>query len=184
MLPIRPRPGPRGPTPTWLVVLSVLLLAGVAVLWPLLTGLTWTEWMRDASRAVLPRRLSLSTPVQAPGCSLATLQGAYGGLGTGTNVSSPLVPPGPLAIVNVLRFDGRGGVTVLSETMSFNGEVRRLEAPVTASYEVRADCTGVLRFEAPNVFDMVILEGGAEVVAIHATAGFVHTLVLKRQSAR
>jgi hypothetical protein len=117
-------------------------------------------------------------------CSEATLRGAYGGLGTGTNVSSPLVPEGPLALVNVVVFDGQGHLSVPMETMSFGGDVRRLAAPVAATYAVAPDCTGSLAFAEPNVFDFVIVDGGAEVLAIHATPGFVHTVVLKRQAAR
>ena len=116
-------------------------------------------------------------------CSEATLRGAYGGLGMGTNVSSPLVPEGPLAIVNVVVFDGQGHLSVPMETMSFGGDVRRLTTPVAATYAVAPDCTGSLSFAGPNVFDFVIVGGGAEVLAIHATPGFVHTVVLKRQAA-
>ncbi|HEX2514601.1 MAG TPA: hypothetical protein VH257_07825, partial [Chloroflexota bacterium] len=115
---------------------------------------------------------------------VATLQGAYGGLGTGVNVSSPLLPEGPLAVLNVIVFDGQGRLSVPVETMSFGGDVRRLTTPVAATYAVAPDCTGSLNFEAPNVFDLVIVDGGAEVLAIHATPGFVHTLVLKRQAPR
>jgi hypothetical protein len=50
----RPRPPPRDP-PTWLLGLAVLLLAATAVLWPLLTGRTLTEWMRDVSGALVNR---------------------------------------------------------------------------------------------------------------------------------
>jgi hypothetical protein len=117
-------------------------------------------------------------------CSVATLRGAYGGLGTGTNVSSPLLPEGPLAVANLVVFDGQGHLRVPMETMSFGGDVRRLTEPVEATYAVAPDCTGSLSFEGPNVFDFVIVGGGAEVLAIHATPGLVHTVVLKRQAAR
>jgi hypothetical protein len=125
-----------------------------------------------------------SSPAAQPGarCSVATLRGPYGGLGTGVNVSSPLVPEGPLALVNLIVFDGRGHLSVPMETMSFGGDVRRLTEPVAATYTVAPDCTGSLSFEGPNDFDFVIVGGGAEVLAIHATPGFVHTVVLKRQT--
>jgi hypothetical protein len=126
------------------------------------------------------------SPAAAPdeACSAATLRGAYGGLGTGVNVSSPLLPEGPLALVNVVVFDGRGRLSVPMETMSFGGDVRRLTAPVAATYAVAPDCTGSLYFDEANVFDFVIVGGGAEVLAVHATPGLVHTVVLKRQTAR
>jgi hypothetical protein len=43
----------RGQTPTWLVGLAVLLLIAVMVLWPVVTGRTLTEWMRDVSGAAV-----------------------------------------------------------------------------------------------------------------------------------
>ena len=50
---VQPRSGPpRRDLPTWLVGLAVLLLAATAVLWPLLTGQTLTEWMRDLTGAL------------------------------------------------------------------------------------------------------------------------------------
>jgi hypothetical protein len=53
---VRPRPGPpRRDPPAWLVGLAVLLLAATAVLWPLLTGRTVTEWMRDVTGALVRR---------------------------------------------------------------------------------------------------------------------------------
>ena len=106
------------------------------------------------------RASSPARPGPAAPCSAATLRGAYGGLGTGTNVSSPLVPEGPLAIVNVVVFDGQGHLSVPMETMSFGGDVRRLTAPVAATYAVAKDCTGSLSFAGPNVFDFVIVGGG------------------------
>ena len=133
-----------------------------------------------ASRVSGPPRIA-GDP-DAP-CSVATLKGAYGGLGTGTNVSSPHVPQGPLAVLNVIVFDGQGRLSVPMETMSFGGDVHRLTAPVVATYAVAPDCTGSLTFDGPNDFDFVIVGGGAEVLAMHATPGFVHTVVLKRQAA-
>jgi hypothetical protein len=118
---------------------------------------------------------------------VASLAGSYGGLGTGTNVASPHVPIGPFAVVNRIVFDGQGRLTVPVETWSFNGTVGRLSAPVAATYTVEPDCTGTLVFDgvddanASTRFDVVLVDGGREVVAIHAEAGFVHTTVLKRQ---
>ena len=52
----RPRQDPpsRDP-PAWLIGLAVLGLAIVAVLWTQLTGRTLTEWMRDATSALVRR---------------------------------------------------------------------------------------------------------------------------------
>jgi hypothetical protein len=53
---VRPRSGsPRRDPPAWLVGLIVLLLAAIAVLWPLLTGRTLTEAMRDVTGALVRR---------------------------------------------------------------------------------------------------------------------------------
>jgi hypothetical protein len=124
----------------------------------------------------------------APARSVAPRRGAYGGPGTGVNVSSPLVlVGGPLAIVTVVVFDGHGHLSVPVETTRFGGDVRRLTAPAAATYDVARDRTGTLRFDEENVVDGGGSgrggRGGTEVLAIHAPPGFVHTVVLERRTA-
>jgi hypothetical protein len=53
---LRPRTNPpRRDPPAWFVWLVGLVLAATAVLWPLLTGRTLTEWTRAVTSALVRR---------------------------------------------------------------------------------------------------------------------------------
>jgi hypothetical protein len=73
------------------------------------------------------------------GCTLASLNGAYGARETGVIVN----PDGSkldLAIVGRVVFDGRGHFSG-TDTVSFNGAIARNETS-SGTYTMNADCTG------------------------------------------
>src|SRR3954471_6956982 len=65
-------------------------------------------------------RAESHTPMNQESCGLKTLRGFYGFTTTGSIVSGG--PPGLLADVGVLTFDGLGGVSQV-ETLSLNGVI-------------------------------------------------------------
>jgi hypothetical protein len=108
---------------------------------------------------------------QLRGCSVATLQGAYGIQGQGTR---PSVPGGPTesAIGVILRvYDGAGQFTQVDNIKgSISGIVP--DRPGFGTYDVNEDCTAVTHFEpGPGISleeRMVIVAGGDEVLSIVA----------------
>jgi hypothetical protein len=102
-----------------LVVLGVLGLVGVLAVG---TGFAEDE---NASRAK---------------CSVATLKGTYLFAQNGVVISGK--DQGPFAIAGYDVFDGNGEVKGVASG-NFGGEVLRKD-PFTATYSVKANCTGIL----------------------------------------
>jgi hypothetical protein len=112
-------------------------------------------------------RLSLARPQLAQGCTNATLSGAYGVAGSGTQTTrvrvegseTPVTVLSPVSVVGRFVADGAGG---------FRPDTPGLESPqpkrqITGSYQVRADCTGTARLVMDNQtypIEFVLLRGG------------------------
>jgi hypothetical protein len=111
-----------------------------------------------------PSRIIASAHAQVPkhteGCSVATLNGAYGFFRTG------ITSAGPLAAVGIATFDGTGAVSAARQTIRKNGiTVSDLftDPALSGPYEVDSDCAG--RFLNPDgtVFGhFVVVDGGNE----------------------
>ena len=105
------------------------------------------------------------------GCSLATLNGAYGLVLTGEVLSQ-----GPIVAVGVSTFDGKGHF-VADQTLNLNGNV--FQEPITGTYTVNRNCTGNADVVGAGPHSFVIVDGGkqmdlmdnnsTEVLTIHFT---------------
>ena len=108
---------------------------------------------------------------ESEGCSVASLNGAYGSVLTGQ-----VLNVGPIVSVGVSTFDGRGHF-VAQQTINVNGNV--VQAPGTGTYTVNRDCTGIADLVGAGLHPFVIVDGGkqmdlmdinsAEVITIHFT---------------
>ncbi len=105
------------------------------------------------------------------GCSVASLNGAYGSILTGQ-----VLNVGPIVSVGVTTFDGRGHF-VADQTINVNGNV--VQAPGTGTYTVNRDCSGIADLVGAGPHPFVIVDDGkqmdlmdinsAEVITIHFT---------------
>lgn len=122
--------------------------------------------------------LAMSAGAQASGnhghdreCSKATLRGLYVFSASGFNIVAGVAQP--KAIVEFIRFDGDGTLTVPAATASINGEITRTGGSEPAgNYSVAANCTGVLSFGPPGpTFDLFLAPRGSEVYMIQTGGG-------------
>jgi hypothetical protein len=105
------------------------------------------------------------------GCSVASLNGAYGEV-----LKGEVLGVGPLVAVGVSTFDGKGNF-VAEQTVNINGNV--FQAPLTGTYTVNRNCTGIADAVGTGLHSFVIIDGGkqmdlidnntAEVLTIHFT---------------
>jgi hypothetical protein len=108
---------------------------------------------------------------ESEGCSVATLNGAYGLV-----LKGEVFNVGPIVAVGVSTFDGKGHF-VAEQTVNLNGNV--VQAPLTGTYTVNRDCTGIADAVGTGLHSFVIIDGGkqmdlmdnnsAEVLTIHFT---------------
>ena len=108
---------------------------------------------------------------ESEGCSVASLNGAYGSL-----LKGEVFGQGPIVAVGVSTFDGKGHF-VAEQTVNLNGNV--VQAPLTGTYTVNRDCTGIADGVGTGLHSFVIIDGGkqmdlmdnnsAEVLTIHFT---------------
>src|SRR6266508_462804 len=77
-------------------------------------------------------------------CSAATLRGLYVFAASGYNIVGGAAQP--KAIVESIRFDGNGTLTVPAATVSLNGTIVHSPPNGTGTYTVAPDCTGTLAF--------------------------------------
>lgn len=109
-------------------------------------------------------------------CSVATLQGTYGFLRTGTDN----VLGGPIAQVGLHMFDGEGMSTLIA-TVSRNGEITRGNLFPPVPYVVNADCTGsFLNDQGAVANDFVIVNEGKEYLLISTRPGTIVTAIGKK----
>jgi hypothetical protein len=105
------------------------------------------------------------------GCSVATLNGAYGLVLTGQ-----VLQVGPIVSTGVSTFDGKGNF-VTDQTLNVNGNVFQEQG--SGTYTVNRNCTGVSNLVGAGLHSFVIIDGGkqmdlmdnnsAEVLTIHFT---------------
>jgi hypothetical protein len=108
---------------------------------------------------------------QRKACRDSTLRGLYVFGATGFNIVGGVAQP--KAIMEFIRFNGRGGLTAPAATVSIDGVITRSPANGPGTYTVESDCTGSLVFGPPGpTFDLFIAPSGSEVHMIQ-TGGMV-----------
>ena len=90
-------------------------------------------------------------------CSKATLQGTYLFAFNGVEIKSNDEQV-PFAIAGYAVFDGNGKAKGV-DSSNFNGKVTRKE-PDSATYTVKADCTGTVTFRDDSQIDVFIAPDG------------------------
>jgi hypothetical protein len=108
--------------------------------------------------AILTTALTLAAGTSAYAanpCSNATLKGTYGALIRGTAAGLPF------AALDVVTSNG-GGSFSGSGTIAYNGVISQ-NVPVSASYLIKADCSGRASFSNGTQQDLLISEDGEEV---------------------
>jgi hypothetical protein len=91
-------------------------------------------------------------------CSEATLHGTYLFAFNGVEIKSNDEQV-PLAFAGYAVFDGNGKMKGV-DSSNINGKVTRKE-PDSATYTVKADCTGILTFRDGSQIDMFIAPDGS-----------------------
>jgi hypothetical protein len=100
----------------------------------------------------------------AKACSNATLEGLYIFSASGFSIVGGM--PQPRAVVEFIRFDGAGTISVLGGTVSINGVIiQGIGGPGPAgNYSIAPNCTGTLAFGPPGpTFDLYAAPSGSEV---------------------
>jgi hypothetical protein len=131
-------------------------------------GFTCILVLLTFSKHVLP---TVQAHEESEGCSVATLNGAYGLVLTGE-----VLQVGPIVAVGVSTFDGEGHFAG-DLTSNLNGNVVQQHA--SGTYTVNSNCTGIADVVGTGPHSFVIIAGGkeielmanntAEVLTIHFT---------------
>jgi hypothetical protein len=131
-------------------------------------GLTGVLALLTFSKRDLPK---VQAHEASEGCSVATLDGAYGLV-----LKGEVLQVGPLVSVGVSNFDGKGHF-VTDQTLNVNGNVSQVQG--SGTYTVNLNCTGVADLVGAGPHSFVIIDGGkqmdlmdnnsAEVLTIHFT---------------
>ena len=93
-------------------------------------------------------------------CSVATLRGLHLFAASGYNIVGGIAQP--KAIIEVIRFDGSGFLTVPAATVSVNGTIVHPPPNGTGTYTIAPDCSGTLLFASGQAFDLFLTPGGRE----------------------
>ena len=96
-------------------------------------------------------------------CSEATLDGQYVFGASGFSIVSGVAQP--RAVVEFIRFNGDGTLSVPASTVNINGAIFRGGGPGQAgTYVISSNCTGSLAFGPPGpTFDLYVAPSGSEV---------------------
>lgn len=105
--------------------------------------------------------LAPASEVDQVSCSLRTLRGVYQFNASGHNIVNGVAVP--KAIIETLIFDGRGGVTTPSISLSANGVIIQPPQGAPGVYTMESDCTGTLTFGDGILFDLQARPNGREV---------------------
>jgi hypothetical protein len=97
-------------------------------------------------------------------CSVAALRGSYLFAASGYNIVGGVAQP--KAVVEVIRFDGNGSLTVPAVTVSVNGAIVHPPPNGTGTYTVAPDCSGTLLFAMGTAFDLFLAPGAREFTMI------------------
>jgi hypothetical protein len=101
-------------------------------------------------------------------CNAAMLRGLYAFNASGFNVLAGNVLP--KSIVEFIRFNGDGTLSVPAATRSLNGVIVRIPPFGLGTYTVAPDCTGSLVFGPPGpTFDLFIGPSGLKIRMIQVT---------------
>jgi hypothetical protein len=116
-------------------------------------------------------------------CSISTLRGLYVFTASGFNIVAGV--PQPKAIVELIRFDGRGAATVPAVTVSINGVIMNA-VPESVEYTLDSDCTGSLQFIAPGTgpitYDLFVSSKGSVIHMIQTNQNTVFQGTAERVS--
>jgi hypothetical protein len=102
------------------------------------------------------------------GCTESTLLGLYVFNASGFNIVAGVAVP--KAVVEFIRFNGDGTLTVPAATRSVDGMIARSQANGVGSYTLLPDCTGSITFGPPGpTFDVFVGNRGARIRMIQTT---------------
>jgi len=79
----------------------------------------------------------------------------------------------PKAIVELIRFNGDGTLTVPGATRSINGVIGQVPAGGTGTYTLGADCIGTLAFTGGPTFDVFASPKGEDLWMIQTNPNSV-----------
>jgi len=102
------------------------------------------------------------------GCTVASLRGDFGLV-----LNGEVLGVGPIAAVGVSTFDGKGHF-VADQTININGNV--IQAPLTGTYTVNRNCTGLVDAVGTGLHSFVIIAGGREVELMDNNSAEVLTI--------
>jgi len=128
--------------------------------------------MKKLTQGLMAVAMTLAMPgvVQANGhgghgktCGLDTLEGLYIFSASGFSIVGGVAQP--RAIVEMIRFNGDGTLSVPAGTLSVNGVITQLTGGSGLSnYSIASDCTGSLAFGPPGpTFNLYMGPSGSEV---------------------
>jgi hypothetical protein len=115
-------------------------------------GFTGILVLLTFSKHVLPK---VQAHEASEGCSVATLNGAYGLV-----LKGEVLQVGPIVAVGVSTYDGEGHL-VGDLTSNLNGNVFRQH--LTGTYTVNSNCTGIADVVGTGPHSFVIVAGGKEI---------------------
>ena len=120
-------------------------------------------------------------------CSVSILHGLYVFTASGFNIVGAAAQP--KAIVELIRFNGDGTLTVPAVTRSINGAIASTFPPSpiippngTGAYSVGQDCTGSLTFTQGPSFDLFVEFKGSEIQMIQTNPNTVFRGTAERVS--
>lgn len=113
------------------------------------------------------------------GCSLRTLRGTYVFSASGFNIVAGVAQP--KAIVEVIRFNGDGTLSVPAATVSLNGVIIRSLPGGFGTYTIEDDCTGTVAFNGPT-FDAFVSRDGDSLSMIQTNPNTVFQGTATRRS--
>ena len=104
-------------------------------------------------------------------CSVESLTGLYVFSATGYIIVGGVAQP--KAIVEMIRFNGDGTLTVPAATRSINGVIGRSPPGGTGTYTLEAGCNGTLSFTGGPSFDIFVSPKGEDLWMIQTNDGTV-----------
>src|SRR5207253_8611939 len=104
-------------------------------------------------------------------CRADKLVGLYVFAASGYNIASGV--PQPKAIVEMIRFNGDGTLSVPAATRSINGVIGRSPPGGTGTYTLEAGCNGTLSFTGGPSFDIFASPKGEDLWMIQTNDGTV-----------
>lgn len=113
-------------------------------------------------------------------CKPRTLAGLYVFSASGHIIVSGIAQP--KAIIELIRFNGDGTLTVEGATLSVNGSIVQAPAGSTGIYTLDADCRGSISFTHGPSFDVFVSPLGGKAWMIQTNPGNIFRGEVKRLS--